>query len=144
MLFHILRSNLSIEIPNPNSFHRARVYRRRSSDLAYHCGDDAEIWVHLRKSCYGLLLAFLGIDRIFCTANPDLSKRHETMGNFNIWGDKRALKHGKNQWQLWACWCFFRLSRLENVKIDFIHSVELRVDTCEANWNSIYKYIKPE
>ena len=68
----------------------------------------------------------------------------ENMGNFNIWGDKRAPKHGKNQWQLWAGFCFFRLSRLENVKIDFTHSVELRMDTGGSNWNSLYKYIHPQ
>ena len=68
----------------------------------------------------------------------------ETMGGFNIWGDKRAPKKGKNQWHLWAGFCFFRLSRLENVKIDFMHSVELRMDTGGSNWNSLYKYIHPE
>jgi hypothetical protein len=62
----------------------------------------------------------------------------------NVFKLKRAPKKGKNQWHLWAGFCFFRLSCLQNVKIDFTHSVELRMDTGGSNWNSLYKYIKPE
>ncbi len=39
---------------------------------------DAEIWVLVRKSCDGILAGCPEIDRILCTANPDVSKRHKS------------------------------------------------------------------
>ena len=38
----------------------------------------AEIWVLVRKSCDGILAGCPEIDRILCTANPDVSKRHKS------------------------------------------------------------------
>ena len=55
---------------------------------------------------------------------------NETMGDFSIWGNKRYPKIRKfNQWNLWAGFCFYRFSRVENLKINFTHSIELRLDT---------------
>ena len=39
---------------------------------------EAEIWVLVRKSCDGILAGCPEIDRILCTANPDVSKRHKS------------------------------------------------------------------
>lgn len=39
---------------------------------------EAKIWVLVRKSCDGILAGCPEIDRILCTANPDVSKRHKS------------------------------------------------------------------
>lgn len=47
---------------------------------------EAEIWVLVRKSCDGILAGCPEIDRILCTANPDVAKRHksELLEDFKI------------------------------------------------------------
>ena len=69
---------------------------------------------------------------------------NETMGDFSIWGNKRYPKIRKfNQWNLWAGFCFYRFSRVENLKINFTHSIELRLDTGGSNWSALYANIQP-
>jgi len=69
---------------------------------------------------------------------------NETMGDFSIWGNKRYPKIRKfNQWNLWAGFCFYRFSRVENLKINFTHSIELRLDTGGSNWSGLYANIQP-
>jgi hypothetical protein len=85
------------------------------------------------------LFGFLDHD-CFPYAPFDLSK---SMGCCNIFGNKRISKIDPTYWNIWAGFCFFRLSRLENFKIDFTHSIELGLDTGGSNWNSIYQFIQP-
>ena len=69
---------------------------------------------------------------------------NETMGDFSILGNKRYPKIRKfNQWNLWAGFCFYRFSRVENLEINFTHSIELRLDTGGSNWIALYANIQP-
>ena len=87
-----------------------------------------------------LLFGFLDHD-CFPFAAFDLN---EIMGDFSIWGNKRYPKIRKfNQWNLWAGFCFYRFSRVENLKINFTHSIELRLDTGGSNWSALYANIQP-
>jgi hypothetical protein len=71
----------------------------------------------------------------FPTAPFDLSA---TMAGINMWGARRFSPRLKNNWNLWAGFCFYRMSRIKPLKINFTHSIEFGLDTGGSNWPVLY------
>lgn len=64
------------------------------------------------------------------------------MSDFLLFGEKRVSEKNSEFWNLWAGFCFFRFSFVQNKAINFTHNVELGLDTGGSNWNTIYKLMK--
>jgi hypothetical protein len=61
-----------------------------------------------------------------------------SLKNLNMMGLRRNSLKKPQCWNLWAGFCFFRLSRLNGLRINFTHDIELGLDTGGSNWQSLY------
>jgi hypothetical protein len=61
------------------------------------------------------------------------------MDGASVYGPKVPSQTLSGAWNLWAGFCFFRFSQIENVALDFKHRVELGLDTGGGNWPVLYR-----
>ena len=56
-------------------------------------------------------------------------------------GDKRWAG---DRWYLWAGYCFFRMSAIEGLELDFGQDWSLGLDTGGGNWSALYSRLDPD
>jgi hypothetical protein len=62
----------------------------------------------------------------------------------DVFGVRRESSKVPGAWNLWAGFCFYRLSRLDPQCVDFKHRVEFGLDTGGGNWLGLYNSVAPE
>jgi hypothetical protein len=55
-----------------------------------------------------------------------------------------CLNQGKRAWNLWAGYCFYRLSEMQGKKINFLYDFSRELDTGGRNWTGLYQFINNE
>ena len=90
------------------------------------------IYENVIKKIKPNLFAFIDHDLI-PVAPLDLS---ECIGKQNFFG--RLGGNNPKYWSLWAGYCVFRYSFLEDKKINFLYDFSRGLDTGGRNWNSLY------
>jgi hypothetical protein len=59
----------------------------------------------------------------------------------SVYGLKALSGMLPGAWNMWAGFCFFRFSQVENLELDFKHRLELGLDTGGGNWPVLYREI---
>lgn len=49
----------------------------------------------------------------------------------------------RDEWTLWAGFCFFRTEATQNLAMDFKHRIEFGLDTGGGNWEALYRQLSP-
>jgi hypothetical protein len=65
----------------------------------------------------------------------------QRMDGMSIYGRKIPSSTLPGIWNMWAGFCFFRFSQVENRELDFKHRIELGLDTGGGNWPVLYREI---
>jgi hypothetical protein len=52
-----------------------------------------------------------------------------------------CLNQGKDAWNLWAGYCFYRLSAMQEKEINFLYDFSRELDTGGRNWTGLYRFI---
>jgi hypothetical protein len=60
-----------------------------------------------------------------------------------VCGRKSSKQRPDGAWTLWAGLCFFRLSAVEDIELDFKHRYEFGLDTGGGNWPTLYGRLRP-
>ena len=55
-----------------------------------------------------------------------------------------CLNQGKEAWNLWAGYCFYRLSDIQGKEINFLYDFSRELDTGGRNWTGLYQFINKE
>ena len=53
-------------------------------------------------------------------------------------------RSGRERWFLWAGFCFYRFSEVENLPLDFSLDWAAGLDTGGANWFVLYRHLRPD
>ena len=100
------------------------------------------VFYNIVKECKPIHFGYLDHD-CFPFNNFDLDKK---MNEFFIYGEKRISEKYPEFWNLWAGFCFFNygFTQSQGGNMNFIHSIELGLDTGGNNWRSLYRNIPNE
>jgi hypothetical protein len=65
----------------------------------------------------------------------------QPLSNQPVYG---CLNQGKGAWNLWAGYCFYRLSAMLEKEINFLYDFSRELDTGGRNWTGLYRFLKME